>query len=86
MIDRLARALVTRLRVCASVPVLWPWHGTHTPCRLDRSFVPPLHSGTMWSMWYSTGILLAQIAHTKSCSCNMRKRDVAENRFRFIFF
>jgi hypothetical protein len=39
-------------RILVSVPVFSSWHETHTPWRFDRSFVPPFHSGTMWSMWY----------------------------------
>ena len=83
-VKRLARRLVHRSLV--SVPVFSSWHETHTPCRFTRSFVPPFHSGTMWSMWYCSGILHAHSAHLKSCSCNTRKRPCAVSRFRFIFF
>jgi hypothetical protein len=73
-------------RVRASTTVFAPWHVTQTPCRFDRSFVPPSQSGTTWSMLKSTGILYWHSAHLKSWSCTIRKRACAEKRFRFIFF
>jgi len=83
-VKRLVRRLVHRSLV--SVPVFSSWHETHTPCRFTRSFVPPFHSGTMWSMWYCSGILHAHSAHLKSCSCNTRNLPCAVSRFLFIFF